>query len=59
MTRAQPKKSCVKWTPEEDATLLQMRDDGRSWEKISAALPDRSLGAIRVRCSTKLKGHVT
>ena len=32
---------------EEDATLLQMRKDGCSWEKISAALPDRSLGTIR------------
>jgi hypothetical protein len=51
----QPKKRRVKWTTEEDATLLQMRNDGCSWEDISAALPHRSIGTIRVRCSTKSK----
>jgi hypothetical protein len=53
----QTKKSRVKWTPEEDAMLLQMRNDGCSWEDISAALPDRSPRTIRVRCTTKLKGQ--
>jgi len=51
-----PQKNCVRWTTEEDATLLQMRNDGCSWEEISAALPRQSIGTIRVRCSTKLKG---
>jgi len=52
----QPKKKRVKWTPEEDATLLQMRKDGCSWEEIHAALPHRSIGTIQVHYSTKLKG---
>ena len=40
---------------EEDAMLLQMRNDGCSWEDIYAALPRRSRGAIQVHYSTKLK----
>jgi hypothetical protein len=52
----QPKKRRVKWTTEEDATLLQMRNDGYSWEDIHAALPHRSIGTIQVHYSTKLKG---
>jgi Myb-like DNA-binding domain len=50
-----PKKSKVAWTPEEEATLLQMKNDGCSWEEISAALPRRSIGTIQVRYSTKFK----
>jgi hypothetical protein len=46
-----PKKS--KWTEEEDIKLLQMWNEGRSWEYIFAALPGRSEGTIRVRCSTR------
>jgi hypothetical protein len=45
----------TKWTTEEDATLLQMRNEGRSWECIAAALPGRSIATIQVRCSTKFK----
>jgi hypothetical protein len=52
----QPKKKRVKWTPEEDAMLLQMRNNGCSWEEIHAALPHRSIGTIQVHYSTKLKG---
>jgi hypothetical protein len=48
-----PKKS--KWTEEEDIKLLQMWNEGRSWKYIFAALPDRTEGTIRVRCSTKFK----
>ena len=51
----QPEKRRVKWIPEEEATLLQMRNNGCSWEEISAALPRWSIGTIRVRCSTKFK----
>jgi hypothetical protein len=50
-----PKKSKVAWTPEEDATLVQMKNDGCSWEEIRAALPGRSKGTIQVRYSTKFK----
>jgi hypothetical protein len=55
----QPKKGrakWTKWTPEEDATLLQMRNDGRSWGDIATALPRWSIGTIQVHYSTKLKG---
>ena len=46
----------VRWTPEEDATILKMREeDGCSWEDIHAALPHRSIGTIQVHYSTKLK----
>jgi hypothetical protein len=53
----QPKKGRVKrkWTREEDATLLQMKNDGCSWEEIDAALPGWSIGTIQVRYSTKFK----
>jgi hypothetical protein len=52
----QSRKRRVKWTPEEDATLLQMRSDGCSWEEIHDELPHRSIGTIQVHYSTKLKG---
>lgn len=50
-----PKKSKILWTEEEDIKLLQMWNEGRSWEYIFAALPSRSEGTIRVHCSTKFK----
>jgi hypothetical protein len=40
---------------EEDAKLLQMWNEGRSWEYIAAALAGRSEGTTPVRCSTKFK----
>jgi hypothetical protein len=43
------------WTPEEDATVIDMKKAGRSWEDIHAALLHRSKGTIQVRYSTKLK----
>jgi len=49
-----PKKSRVSWV-EDDIKLAQMWNEGRSWEYIFAALPHRSEGSIRVRCSTKFK----
>jgi hypothetical protein len=51
-----PRIKRVRWTPEEDATILKMREvDGCSWEEIHAALPHRTPGAIQVQYSTKLK----
>jgi hypothetical protein len=43
------------WTPEENATVLKMKNAGCSWEKIHAALPYRSKGTIQVHYCTKLK----
>ena len=56
---SQPSTKRVKWTEEEDATLVRMREDGCSWEKISAALPSRNPGAIQVRYSTKFSNSGT
>jgi hypothetical protein len=50
-----PRIKCAPWTPEEDATLLRVRNEGCSWENIYAALPHRSKGTTRVRYSTRLK----
>ncbi|KAL5329348.1 hypothetical protein ACEPPN_002860 [Leptodophora sp. 'Broadleaf-Isolate-01'] len=47
-----PKKSKVPWTKEEDAKLLQMWNEDRSWEYIFAALPRRSEGTIQVESSS-------
>jgi hypothetical protein len=45
----------LRWTPEEDATVLDMKGDGCLWEGIYTALPHRAKEAIWVRSSTKLK----
>jgi hypothetical protein len=48
----QPKKKRkhLKWTAEEDATVLKMKDeDGCSWEEIHKALPHRTPVAIKVQ----------
>ncbi|CZR69119.1 uncharacterized protein PAC_20209 [Phialocephala subalpina] len=51
-----PRIKRIRWTLEEDATILKMREvDGCSWEEIHAALPHRTPGAIQVQYSTKLK----
>ena len=54
----QPKKKRkhVKWTTKEDITLLQMRNDGCSWEEIAKALPYRTPEAIQVHFSTRRAG---
>jgi hypothetical protein len=51
----QPQIKRTPWTPEEDATLLKMRNEGCLWEDIHAALSHRSKGTIQVCYSTKLK----
>jgi hypothetical protein len=51
----QSKRKRVPWQPEENETILKMKEEGRSWEEIHAALPHRTPGAIQVQYSTKLK----
>jgi hypothetical protein len=50
----QPKKKRkhVQWAPEEDATLLQMRNNCCLWKEIAKALPHRTPEAIQVHFST-------
>ena len=55
LAKVRPQIKRVRWTPEEDATILKMREDGCSWAEIHAALPLRTKETIQVRYSTKLK----
>ena len=43
------RKRAPAWTSEETARLMQLRHDGSSWDIIRAALPRRSIPAIRSR----------
>jgi hypothetical protein len=46
--QSKKKRKHVKWTTEEDATVLKMRDeDGCSWEEIHGTLPHRTPGTIQ------------
>jgi hypothetical protein len=51
----QSKRKRVPWKPEENETILKMKEEGCSWEEIHAALPHRTPGVIQVQYSTKLK----
>jgi hypothetical protein len=48
----------VKWTPEDDTKLVDMKKRRCSSKEINAAFPDRTPGTIQVRCSTKLKSRL-
>ncbi|PMD15355.1 hypothetical protein NA56DRAFT_582249 [Hyaloscypha hepaticicola] len=48
-----PRMKRVRWTAEEDATVLKMRDeDGCSWEEIHEDLPHRTPGTIQTHYYT-------
>ncbi|PQE05345.1 hypothetical protein CJF31_00008874 [Rutstroemia sp. NJR-2017a BVV2] len=49
------KRSRIRWTSNENKTILRMKKHGCSWEEIHHALLYRTLGAIQVQYSTKLK----
>ena len=49
------KRKRVPWKPKENKTALKMKERGCPWKEIHNALPHRTLGAIRVQYSTKLK----
>jgi hypothetical protein len=49
------KRKRVPWRPDENKTILRMKEQGCSWEEIHTALPHRTSGAIQVQYSTKLK----
>jgi hypothetical protein len=57
-TRTSRPRTRVKWMPEEDTKLVNMKKRGCSWKEINAAFPDRTLGTIQVRCSTSLKSRL-
>ncbi|APA13347.1 predicted protein [Sclerotinia sclerotiorum 1980 UF-70] len=53
--RLRAKGKRVRWEPKEHETILRMKESGCSWEEIHYALPHRTLAAIQVQYSTKLK----
>jgi hypothetical protein len=44
-----PAKKQTKWTPEEDAIIIELRGRNEKWEDISKKLPGRSTIAARLR----------
>jgi len=44
-----PSKKQTKWTPEEDAIIIELRGRNEKWEDISKKLPGRSTIAARLR----------
>jgi hypothetical protein len=44
-----------RFTEEEDARLVDLKQRGWSWEDIQRSFPGRSTGSLQVRYSTKLK----
>lgn len=49
-----PGRKVGRWTKEEDATIIQMMQEGKSFAEIAEALPDRRLNQIRERWMTSL-----
>ena len=45
----------VKFSREDDKLLLQLKEDGLSWDEISDHFPERSKGTLQVHYSTKLR----
>ena len=50
-----PAKRQSKWSPEEDAKILQLRGDGLKWEDISKQLPGRSAISCRLHYQNYLE----
>ena len=50
-----PAKKQSKWSPEEDARIIQLRQDGMKWEDISKHLPGRSAISCRLHYQNYLE----
>jgi Myb-like DNA-binding domain len=50
-----PAKKQSKWSPEEDAKIIQLRGDGMKWEDISKHLPGRSAISCRLHYQNYLE----
>ncbi|OAL25893.1 hypothetical protein AYO22_04520 [Fonsecaea multimorphosa] len=50
-----PAKKQSKWSPEEDAKIIQLRQDGMKWEDISKHLPGRSAISCRLHYQNYLE----
>lgn len=47
-----------KWSPKEDAKIIQLRQDGMKWEDISKHLPGRSAISCRLHYQNYLEKNV-
>jgi hypothetical protein len=54
-TSAPPAKRQSKWTPEEDALIIELRGGGMKWEEISKRLPGRSAISCRLHYQNYLE----
>jgi len=52
---ASPAKKQSKWTPQEDALIIQLRGMGKKWDDISKALPGRSPISCRLHYQNYLE----
>ena len=50
-----PAKKQSKWTPEEDALLIELRGQGTKWDDISLQLPGRSALSCRLHYQNYLE----
>jgi hypothetical protein len=50
-----PAKKQSKWSPEDDATIIQLRGDGMKWDDISRHLPGRSAISCRLHYQNYLE----
>lgn len=51
----QPVKKQSKWTPDEDALIIELRGSGMKWEDISKRLPGRSAISCRLHYQNYLE----
>lgn len=49
------KEKKLKWSPEEDGKIVQLRQDGLKWEDVSKQLPSRSPVSCRLRYQNYLE----
>lgn len=54
-SRRQGVRRRYKFTKEDDDNIIQMREDGKSWDEIRDEIPGSTKGSIQVHYSTKLK----
>ena len=58
--KAGPARSNVKFTPQEDSMLIELREhEGLSWGEIGRRFPHRTKASLQVHYSTKLKERAT
>lgn len=54
-TISQPAAKQVKWSPEEDSLIIELRGSGMKWEDVSKQLPGRSAVACRLHYQNYLE----